>query len=98
MIDFSDSDITWQGPVRGESKEGKIQYTTEKVTIKRYDNRRTNRLTPDYFSLPYCRTCSSIQGSTVKGNVVVFESDGYYADNNWKYVALTRASDLSKVY
>jgi len=50
-----------------------------------------------YFELPYARTCHSMQGLSVEGEITIFEIDHPYASIEWLYTAITRTTDLSKV-
>lgn len=87
LLDFNDKEIILQDIL-----------FNEEISIKRVDKNGKDRLVKEILSLPYCKTCHSIQGSSVAGNVVLFETEHYCVKNNWLYVALTRARDLNKVY
>lgn len=88
LIDYDEKTITIQDPLE-----------TEVMIIKRhYGDKKVDRLSKDILSLPYCKTCHSVQGSSVEGNVVLFETNHYCVSKNWLYVALTRAKDLDRVF
>ena len=46
----------------------------------------------------YCRTCHSFQGSTIDDAITVFDWQFVHVDRNWIYTAVTRSTDLKKVY
>ena len=46
----------------------------------------------------YCRTCHSFQGSTAEEAITIFDHKFAYASSKWLYTAVTRATDLKKVY
>ena len=46
----------------------------------------------------YCRTCHSFQGSSIDDAITIFDSDFYFVTRKWIYTAVTRATDLSKVF
>ena len=56
------------------------------------------KVTEFTMSLPYCRTGHSIQGRTVKGNVIVFDAFGKNSHPPWLYVALTRSKNIGCTY
>ena len=59
---------------------------------------KREKLVKENLSLPYCRTGHVVQGRSVSGNVVIFDSKlSGLVTRNWLYVVLTRARDLSKV-
>jgi len=63
-----------------------------------YDIKR-EKLVKENLSLPYCRTGHVIQGRSVSGNVVIFDTKlSALVSRNWLYVVLTRARDLSNVF
>ncbi len=49
-----------------------------------------------HFKLPYARTCHSMQGLSVEGEITIFEVDHPYVSIEWLYSAITRTTDLSK--
>ncbi len=51
-----------------------------------------------YFKLPYARTCHSMQGLSVEGEVTIFEVDNPNASVEWLYTAITRTTNLKNVY
>ena len=60
---------------------------------------KREKLVKENLSLPYCRTGHVVQGRSVSGNVVIFDSKlSGLVTRNWLYVVLTRARDLSKVF
>ena len=46
----------------------------------------------------YCRTCHSFQGSTIDEAITIFDHKFAYATRKWLYTAVTRATDLKKVF
>ena len=46
----------------------------------------------------YCRTCHSFQGSSVNEAITIFDTDFYFVTRKWVYTAVTRATDLSRVF
>lgn len=50
------------------------------------------------FSYPYAFTGHSLQGDTIDRPIVIFDTSSQYVNRKWLYVALTRSSDLDKVY
>ena len=47
----------------------------------------------------YCRTCHSFQGSTIKDKAItIYDWKFFHVNRKWLYTAITRATDLSKVY
>ena len=46
----------------------------------------------------YCRTCHSIQGSSLDSSITIFDYRFEHASREWLDVAITRATDLSQVY
>ena len=60
---------------------------------------KREKLVKENLSLPYCRTGHVVQGRSVSGNVVIFDSKlSGLVTRNWLYVVVTRARDLSKVF
>ena len=45
----------------------------------------------------YCSTCHSYQGSSIEGNVTIFDYKFHFTSRNWIWVAITRATDLNNV-
>ena len=66
--------------------------------VPRFTRAGVDRLSKEFLSLPYVMTCHSQQGSSIEGNVVIFEAELSYVSKNWLYVALTRARNLGKIY
>jgi ABC-type transport system involved in Fe-S cluster assembly fused permease/ATPase subunit len=46
----------------------------------------------------YCRTCHSFQGSTIEEAITIFDHKFAYVTRKWLYTAVTRATDLKKVF
>ena len=46
----------------------------------------------------YCRTCHSFQGSTIEDAIAIFDHKFAYATRKWLYNAVTKATDLKKVF
>ena len=46
----------------------------------------------------YCRTCHSFQGSSIDDAITIFDHKFAYANKKWLYTAVTRATDLKKVF
>ena len=46
----------------------------------------------------YCRTCHSYQGSFIDEAITIFDTDFYFVTRKWVYTAVTRSTDLSKVF
>ena len=46
----------------------------------------------------YCRTCHSFQGSSIDEAITIFDWKFVHVDRKWIYTAITRATDLKKVY
>ena len=64
----------------------------------RYDI-KADKLVKENLTLPYCRTGHVVQGRSVSGNVVVFDTKlKWLVNRNWLYVVLTRARDLANVF
>ena len=51
-----------------------------------------------HFIYGYGRTCHSYQGSTRKNDITIFDWNFFYASRKWIYTAITRTTDLNKVY
>ena len=49
------------------------------------------------FSLPYCSTCHSVQGATIKDDFTIFHANTPYTSRNFVWTALTRATDFKNV-
>ena len=45
----------------------------------------------------YCRTCHSYQGSSIDGDIIIFDWSFIHVNRKWLYTAITRATNLSKV-
>ena len=58
----------------------------------------TKDLVQRNFIHSYCRTCHSFQGSSVDEAITIFDTDFYFVTRKWVYTALTRATELSKVF
>ena len=51
----------------------------------------------EIFIYSYCATCHSLQGASVKENIVIHEWDLKYVSREWLYTAITRCTDFKKV-
>ena len=51
-----------------------------------------------HFIHSYCRTCHSYQGSSISDEIAIFDSKFHYVSRKWLYTAVTRATELSKVW
>ena len=50
------------------------------------------------FQFNYCATCHSVQGSTIRECITIFDWRFYYTSRKWIYTAVTRATNLNNVY
>ena len=87
LVDFDEAVIE----LRDEFDEATIE-------VPRFTRAGVDRLSKEFLSLTYVMTCHSQQGSSITGNVVIFEAELSYVSKNWLYVALTRARSQDKVY
>ena len=69
----------------------------ERIEVPRFSNKKVDRLSPEFFALPYVLTGHAVQGESRDGPVMIFDSKCPCVDVNWLWVALTRARDPSKV-
>ena len=46
----------------------------------------------------YCKTCHSFQGNTIEEAITIFDHKFAYVTRKWLYTAVTRATDLNKVF
>ena len=46
----------------------------------------------------YCRTCHSLQGSTIEEAIPIFDHRFAYASRKWLYTAVTKATDPKQVF
>ena len=46
----------------------------------------------------YCKTCHSFQGSSIDGEMMIFDWKFKQLDRKWIYTAATRATNLAKVF
>ena len=46
----------------------------------------------------YCSTCHSFQGSSIEGDMIIYDWKSKRADNKWLWTAITRATNLDNVY
>ncbi|MFM7978479.1 MAG: C-terminal helicase domain-containing protein, partial [Candidatus Fonsibacter sp.] len=46
----------------------------------------------------YCRTCHSLQGSSISREITIFDWELFYTSRKWIYTAATRATDLNQVF
>ncbi len=44
----------------------------------------------------YCKTCHSVQGSTIEEAITIFDHKFAYFTRKWLYTAVTRATDLKQ--
>ena len=51
-----------------------------------------------YFIYNYCRTCHSMQGSTITKPITIFDWNHYFVDRKWIYTAITRAENFKNVF
>jgi hypothetical protein len=80
-----------------------IEISKDNITITDYDNNLTLEIkyfkSNEYFRLPYCQTCHSLQGLGIDENITIYDLN----NNNkrltveWIYTALTRNSDPTKI-
>ena len=49
------------------------------------------------FNLPYCNTCHSIQGLSIKEPITIFDTNTPYVSRNWIWTAITRATDFNNI-
>jgi hypothetical protein len=87
LLDFNKEKVFLQDVLDGD-----------KIELKRFNKKGEDRLCKENFSLPYCRTGHSIQGASIDGNVIIFDSAHRCVTSNWLYVVLTRARNLDRVY
>jgi len=52
----------------------------------------------NHFIHAYCRTCHSYQGSSIKDEITIFEWYLSFTSRKWIWTAITRTTDLDKVY
>ncbi len=45
----------------------------------------------------YCRTCHSLQGSSIKKSITIFDWNLWCSTREWLYTAITRATDFKNV-
>ena len=50
------------------------------------------------FLFNYCATCHSVQGSTIRENITIFDWKFYFTSRKWIYTAVTRADNWNNVY
>ena len=50
------------------------------------------------FQFNYCSTAHSVQGSTIKESITIFDWKFYYTSRKWIYTAVTRATNWNNVY
>ena len=51
-----------------------------------------------YVRYPFCRTCHSAQGATIKDKMTIFDWNHFHASREWVWTAITRAERLDDVY
>jgi len=69
-----------------EDESTNTSYTLKKEDVKAH------------FIHSYCRTCHSYQGSSINDEITIFDSKFHYVSRKWLYTAVTRATELSKVW
>jgi hypothetical protein len=50
------------------------------------------------FQFNYCATAHSVQGSTIKESMTIFDWKFYYTDREWIYTAVSRADNWKNIY
>jgi hypothetical protein len=50
------------------------------------------------FQFNYCATAHSVQGSTIKEYITIFDWKFYYTDREWVYTAVSRADNWKHIY
>ena len=50
-----------------------------------------------FFIFNYCRTCHSVQGSSIDDSITIFDWKFYFVNRKWLYTAITRATELGNV-
>ena len=51
-----------------------------------------------HFIFAYCYTCHSVQGSSIDDAITIFDYNHWLVSKEWLYTAITRSTDLNKVY
>ena len=51
-----------------------------------------------YFTFDYCRTCHSLQGSSIDKKITIYDWKFHHVDRKWIYTAVTRATELKNVF
>ena len=51
-----------------------------------------------HFIYNYCRTCHSMQGSTITKPITIFDWNHFFVDRKWIYTAITRAENFKNVF
>ena len=51
-----------------------------------------------HFIHSYCRTCHSFQGSSIEGEITIFDWRFFFVNRKWIYTAVTRATELKNVF
>ena len=51
-----------------------------------------------HFIFAYCYTCHSVQGSSIDDAIKIFNYNHWLVSKEWLYTAITRSTDLNKVY
>jgi hypothetical protein len=84
-----------------------FEFTIEEVkenslTIKELGSTKTLDLKLDlikkHFIHSYCRTCHSFQGSSIEGEITIFDWKFFFVNRKWIYTAVTRATELKNVF
>jgi hypothetical protein len=56
------------------------------------------KLIRTHFNYAHCTTCHSAQGSTINQKITIFDYCHFFCSREWLWTAITRSTDLSKVY
>ena len=51
-----------------------------------------------HFIYNYCRTCHSMQGSTITQAITIFDWNRVFVDRKWIYTAITRAENFKTIF
>lgn len=74
----------------------------DRFILKNIDNDDTYKIhiskIIDSFIYNHCSTCHAIQGSSVQGNICIYDYNMHYVSPEWVYVVITRARNLSDIY
>ena len=84
-----------------------FEYTIDRICGSNFT--LIDKSTDEVFNVPYeliqknfihsyCRTCHSYQGSSINDALTIYDTDFYFVTRKWVYTAVTRATDLSRVF